>query len=261
MGVGWRSPVGVHLRIVIRTQFFRMDEQNLLAEILGRRLYGARGRLGDRTRVIGSGGTMVDTFIGSEIAPQRIDVDPAFPERHFPFLVTKVPSVPSRYFPNLVFDTYHISMTLSAADATQVVLTVPTGPPSNRVLACIPTLSYWQSDMARYHAALNPGCRETREAYMDLENSIGENPERQHFYLMLVFPEDLDNIPFSNDAVSVRCQPCVMFDNPPDIGGRPLSGVGMNWRIAVYTRPSHAVANLHSDVVGQIEGAFDRHEN
>lgn len=189
------------------------------------------GTIGAPTTVLTSDGNFRHTFVGSVDAPQRIDVNTRFPERNFPFVVHEVPSVSVG---GLTVSVYDISTIADPPDANRYRMRVPPGPPHNRILARIPSLRHWHTNQLRYQAALGDYMdANTRTAHINTENAITENPEeRGWFSVMLVFPQNVDNVILSQSRNVVRVLMNPIVDTPVE-AGQQLIGTSLIWRIAI----------------------------
>ena len=179
-------------------------DDTVIAELTMRRVLGAHGRLGTSTRTMNLDGSLNQTFVGSESAPQRIYVNTNFPEQNSPFLIVHVNQAADQN--NTYHEAYNISLPVDVPDIEKLTLSIPPGPPFNRVLARFPVLSHWSTNGERLCEAFSPGqrCNGFRDAYLEFLRDVKEDEDRVWFYAMLVFPTDVDNTIFSGNSPTLR---------------------------------------------------------
>lgn len=213
----------------------RSTAQARVIEFKMNAIRGARGAIGQPTTVQLGNGT-VETFVGSKIAPQRIDVNVLFPERNYPFLIEVVPEVLEGSLPLTIFD---ISAIVDYPDVNKWVAKIPKGKPHNRVLFQIPSLRYWHTVMEVYHKKLT--CETTKTKHKSTATAVTEDEERQSFWIMLNFPGvEVENVVISKSRNNVKSVLNVMKHKPAHIG-QDLVGTGLAWRIAVKEEVDRAV--------------------
>ena len=235
-------------------------DDTVIAELTMRRVLGAHGRLGTSTRTMNLDGSLNQTFVGSESAPQRIDVDTNFPERNSPFLIVHVNQAADQN--NTYHEAYNISLPVDVPDIEKLTLSIPPGPPFNRVLARFPVLSHWSTNGERLCEAFSPGqrCNGFRDAYLEFLRDVEEDEDRVWFYAMLVFPTDVDNTIFSGNSPTLRTRVSVIFHTPADIGHQ-LSGSVAHWRIGIVRRRVAEIVearNNNETLHQEVLAAFNR---
>ena len=168
-----------------------------------RSVCGARGAIGDTTRIDGLDGAVEETFVGSIETPQRINVDTDFPERNFPFAVSRDSHAVTGQR-SIAFDA---STFAGSAEAR-----IPPGRPVNRMLVRLPALATNRHDS---ESGIN------RRA---LESEIHRDHRRQHFCFMLMFDLEIENVIVSQN---------------PNVVLSSADNNGVAWKIAARATEGH----------------------
>ena len=168
---------------------------------------------------------------GTKEYPIIIQVNSDYPERNFPFCISKIDK---KEVDNYIFDAYHVSAQLKqfisksipyqcffqirrsveVPDWNMHDLFIPDprewphfAPLLGRVLmASSPTLPYSQRSHDFYHRQGKVDCALAKRAHEKLESDMKKDMDRQTMYFLLVFPVDtvLDNSIFSANNFKVQ---------------------------------------------------------
>jgi hypothetical protein len=190
-------------------------------------IQGVLGTVGQPIQAIVNG-EVHNTFVGSQAAPLRLDINIVYPERNgalfFPIKVLNVPHGP------MIVNKYTISYCGDYPDLNDFTMTIPVGDggPGNRALLKMPSVAYPHRNMG----ATNISCEITKRAYMEAQNAIERDMERRSTYLMMNFPEELDNMIFSHNRTDVVPHLDLNMTTTPVSTGREQQDTRIYWDIA-----------------------------
>jgi hypothetical protein len=160
----------------------------------------------------------------------RLNINIVYPERNgalfFPIEVLNVPHGP------MVVNKYTISYCGDYPDLNDFTMTIPVGDggPGNRTLLKMPSVAYPHRNMG----ATNISCEITRRAYMEAQNAIERDIERKSTYLMMNFPEEVNNMIFSHNRTDVVAHLDLNMTTTPASTGRKQQDTRIYWDIAKH---------------------------